>query len=50
MGPSGPGATGNFYEGYMATGVTSAVTDAAIQANILAVEYQTLTEATPILV
>ena len=33
-------AEGNFYEGVMATGVTSAATDAAIQANIIAVGYQ----------
>jgi len=35
-------AEGNFYEGYIATGVTSAATDDAIQANIIAVGYKTL--------
>ena len=35
-------AEGNFYEGYIATGVTSAETDNAIQANIVAVGYNTL--------
>ena len=32
-------ATGNFYEGFMATGFASEATDAAIQANIVAVGY-----------
>ena len=32
-------AKGNFYEGFMATGVASEATDAAIQANIVAVGY-----------
>jgi hypothetical protein len=32
-------AEGNFYEGYMATGYASDATDAAIQANIIAVGY-----------
>lgn len=35
-------AEGNFYEGYIATGVTSAATDDAIQANIVEVGYRTL--------
>ena len=35
-------AEGNFYEGYIATGVTSAATDDAIQANIIQVGYKTL--------
>ena len=34
------GAEGNFYEGFMATGYASDVTDAAIQANTIAVGYQ----------
>merc|ERR1712110_647925 len=36
-GDNGNGAVGNFYEGMMATVVTSAATDGAIQANIVAV-------------
>ena len=32
-------AQGNFYEGFMATGIASEATDAAIQANIVAVQY-----------
>jgi len=32
-------ASGNFYEGFMATGYASEATDAAIQANIVAVGY-----------
>ena len=32
-------ARGNFYEGFMATGYASDETDAAIQANIVAVGY-----------
>jgi hypothetical protein len=32
-------AKGNFYEGYMATGYATDATDAAIQANIIAVGY-----------
>jgi len=35
-------AVGNFYEGYIASGVTSAATDEAIKANIAAVRYKTL--------
>ena len=35
-------AEGNFYEGYIATGVTSKATDDAIQANIVAVGYKTV--------
>ena len=34
-------AEGSFYEGYIAKGVTSAATDDAIQANIIAVGYTT---------
>eukprot|EP00666_Eupelagonemidae_sp_cell4sb_P014853 gene14853-9955_t len=33
---------GSFSEGYIASGVTSAATDAAIQANIVGVGYKTL--------
>ena len=33
-------AEGNFYEGFMATGYASAETDAAVQANIVAVGYK----------
>eukprot|EP01047_Picozoa_sp_COSAG01_P050864 COSAG01_NODE_5184_length_4426_cov_1.320777_3_plen_195_part_00 len=36
---------GNFYEGYMVTGVTSDATDDAVQANIVAVGYKTLPAA-----
>ena len=36
------GAVGNFYEGFIATGVTSSATDDAIQANIIAVGYKSL--------
>jgi hypothetical protein len=39
-GDNSNGAVGNFYEGFMATGVTSAATDVAIQANIVAVGYK----------
>ena len=35
-------AEGNFYEGYIATGVTSKATDDAIQANIIKVGYKVL--------
>ena len=31
---------GKFYEGYMVTGVTTDATDAAVQANIVAVGYK----------
>ena len=41
-GDNSNGAVGNFYEGFMATGVTSAATDDAIQANIVAVGYKTV--------
>ena len=41
-GDNSNGGSGNFYEGYMAQGVTSAATDEAIQANIVAVGYKTL--------
>jgi hypothetical protein len=33
-------AMGKFYEGYMVTGVTTDATDAAVQANIVAVGYK----------
>lgn len=36
-------AQGNFYEGFMATGVASEATDEAIQANIVAVGYSGFT-------
>jgi hypothetical protein len=36
---------GQFYEGIIANGVTSAATDEAIQANIVAVGYKTLPTA-----
>jgi len=39
-GDNSNGAEGNFYEGYMATGYASDATDAAIQANIIAVGYK----------
>ena len=38
-------AEGNFYEGYMATGYASDATDAAVQANIIAVGYKTNAES-----
>jgi hypothetical protein len=38
---------GTFYEGYMATGVSSAATDDAIQKNIIAVGYRTLPQQGP---
>ena len=41
-GDNSNGAVGNFYEGYIATGVTTKATDDAIQANIVAVGYKTL--------
>ena len=41
-GDNSNGAEGNFYEGYIATNVTSAETDDAIQANIVGVGYKTL--------
>lgn len=41
-GDNSNGAVGNFYEGFIATGVTSSATDDAIQANIIAVGYKTL--------
>ena len=41
-GDNSNGAVGSFYEGFMASGVTSAETDDAIQANIIAVGYKTL--------
>ena len=41
-GDNSNGAEGNFYEGIMATGVTSSATDDAIQANIVAVGYKTV--------
>jgi hypothetical protein len=39
-GDNSNGAEGNFYEGFMATGYASAATDAAVQANIVAVGYK----------
>ena len=36
------GDRGNFYEGYIVTGVTTDATDDAVQANIVAVGYQAL--------
>merc|ERR1711907_846249 len=36
------GNRGNFYEGYMVTGVTTDATDAAVQANIATVGYKSL--------
>jgi len=44
-GDNSNGAVGNFYEGIIANGVTSAATDEAIQANIVAVGYKTLPTA-----
>lgn len=41
-GDNSNGAVGNFYEGFMASGMTSAETDNAIQANIIAVGYKRL--------
>ena len=41
-GDNSNGALGNFYEGFMASGYASDATDAAIQANIIAVGYQTM--------
>ncbi len=35
-------AEGNFYEGYIASGVTTKATDDAVQANIVAVGYKTI--------
>ena len=40
-GDNSNGAIGNFYEGYIASGVSSAATDDAIQKNIIAVGYKT---------
>ena len=37
-------AQGNFYEGFMAKGVASGATDAAIQANIISVGYRMMYE------
>lgn len=45
-GDNSNGAEGSFYEGIMATGVTSAATDDAIQANIIAVGYRTSVAST----
>ena len=44
-GDNSNGAIGNFYEGMIATGVTSAATDDKIQANIVAVGYKTLSSS-----
>ena len=41
-GDNSNGGVGTFYEGFIASGVTSASTDDAIQANIIAVGYKTL--------
>jgi hypothetical protein len=41
-GDNSNGAEGNFYEGIIATGVTTAATDGKIQANIVAVGYKTI--------
>ena len=41
-GDNSNGAVGSFYEGFMATGVTSAATDDAIKKNIVAVQHKTL--------
>ena len=41
-GDNSNGAEGNFYEGYIASGVTSAATDEAVQSNIIAVGYTTM--------
>ena len=41
-GDNSNGAEGSFYEGYIATGVTSSATDDTIQANMIAVGYKTL--------
>ena len=41
-GDNSNGGVGNFYEGFIATGVTSTATDEAIQANIVAVGYKPL--------
>ena len=41
-GDNSNGAVGNFYEGFIVSGVTSAATDDAIQANFIAVGYKTL--------
>lgn len=39
-GDNSNGAMGNFYEGYMVKGATNDETDAAIQANIVAISYR----------
>ena len=41
-GDNSNGAVGTFYEGLISTGVTSAATDAKVQANIVKVAYKTL--------
>lgn len=41
-GDNSNGGVGNFYEGFMATGATTAETDDLIQANIISVGYKTL--------
>lgn len=43
-GDNSNGASGNFYEGYIATGVTSDATDDLIQSNIVSVGYKFLTD------
>ena len=40
-GDNSNGAIGSFYEGVIASGVTSAATDDEIQKNIVAVQYKT---------
>ena len=41
-GDNSNGAAGNFYEGIMVTGTTTDATNAAVQANIVAVGYRNL--------
>jgi hypothetical protein len=41
------GDRGNFYEGYMVTGITTDATDDAVQANIVAVGYKNLPTPAP---
>lgn len=41
-GDNSNGARGQFFEGYMVTGVTSDETDDLIQANIVSVGYKTI--------
>jgi len=46
-GDNSNGAEGNFYEGFIATGVTSTATDDAVQSNIIDVGYSTSTKRMP---